>query len=103
LDAVARGEWQLVPASLAWDDSFSGLVAYRWRLGDAFALMVINPGGRPAQAHLAIAGDLPEGASFDFVDHLTDIRYRRSRSDLERAGLFVRLDGGQAHLLALQI
>lgn len=103
LDVVARGEWQLVPASPAWDDSFSGLVAYRWRLGGAFVLVVINPGGRPAQAHFAIAGDLPEGASFDFVDHLTDVRYRRSRPDLERAGLFVRLDGGQAHLLALQI
>jgi glycosidase len=101
-ELLTRGEWQLVAASPAGDDSFDGLVAYRWRLGDALAVVVVNPGAQPAQAQLAIAGDLPEGSAFDFVDHLTDARYRRSRADLDQAGLYVRLDSGQAHLFTVE-
>jgi hypothetical protein len=102
-EVLTGGEWQLLAASPAGDDSFCGLVAYRWRLGDALALVVVNPGGQPAQAHLAIAGDLSDGSAFDFVDHLTDTRYRWSRADLDRAGLFVRLEAGQAHLFTVEV
>lgn len=99
-ELLRTGEWQLVKTMAAGDGSC--IVAYRWRLADALAVVVINPGEEQAHANLDIAGDLPSGSAFDFVDDLTDARYRWNRSDLDRTGLYVRLDPGQAHLFNVQ-
>jgi glycosidase len=100
-ELLTSGEWQFLVPLPAGDDSHAGLVAYGWRLAGQLAVIALNPGTAAAQAHLAVAEWLPEGSAFDFVDHLTDARYRRSRADIESPGLFVRLDAGHAHLFTV--
>jgi hypothetical protein len=95
------GEWRLLNVWSAGDDTFPGLVAYRWRTGAALAVVVVNLGASAAQAHVGIAGDLPAGEAFDFADALTDARYPWRREALERTGLYVRLEAGGAHLFTV--
>lgn len=97
-EVAQKGEWQLLASSSAGDDSFSALVGCRWRRNGTLALAVANPAGTPAQAYFTLSADLPEGDTFDFIDRLSGAAYRRTRADLARIGLFVRLEAGQAHL-----
>jgi hypothetical protein len=97
-DVVRKGEWRLLAVSAAGDETFEDIVAYRWRLGDNLAVVAVNIGRAPAQAHIALGGDLGKGSAFDFEDRLTDACYHRTRADLERTGLYVRLEAGQGHL-----
>ena len=95
------GEWQLLHVTSAGDHSFSDIVAYRWRLHDEVAVIVLNFGASPAQAHVRLSDDLPPGHAFDFSDALTDARYRWTRESLLENGLYVRLDPGGAHLFTV--
>jgi hypothetical protein len=97
-----EGEWRTLPVSPAGDPTFFDIVAYRWRAAGELAVVVVNLGAFQAQAHLQVAEDLPLGAAFDFEDTLTDARYRRTRDALETAGLYVRLEPGQAHLFLVR-
>ena len=92
------GEWRLLPVSAAGDDSSSDLVAYRWRDGAALSVVVANAGGRVAQGHVSLGGDVPDAAACDFEDRLTDTRYRWTRDLLVSPGLYVRLEPGRAHV-----
>jgi hypothetical protein len=62
------------------------------------ALVVVNLAVSASRAHVTVAPDLHAGTQFDFDDQLTGTRYQRSREALERSGLYVRLEGGGAHL-----
>jgi hypothetical protein len=101
-DILRAGEWRLLHIGTAGDHTFSNLVAYRWRTADALAVIVANPDAAPAQGHIDLSGDLLPGAAFDFEDALTDARYRWERAALERTGLYVRINGGGAHLFRVK-
>ena len=73
----------------AGDDSYADLVAYEWQLGSDRAVIAANIAGREAQGLLQLS-PLADGAAFDFVDQLTDNRYRWTREDVT-GGLYVRL------------
>jgi alpha amylase-like protein len=92
------GEWRLLHLTGAGDHSFNDIVAYRWRLGEALAVVALNFGGSASQAHVWISDDLPRGREFDFVDARDGARYRWSRESLLTTGLYVRLEAGAAHL-----
>ncbi len=96
------GDWQLLHVSAAGDHSFNDIVAYRWRSHDALAVVAVNLGASPSEAHVRLADDLPDGDEFDFIDALTDARYRWTRESLLAPGLYVRLDAGGAHLFAVE-
>src|SRR5262249_18243748 len=95
---VHEGEWRNLPLSSAGDDTFSDLVAYRWRDGAALSVVVANPGGRVAQGHVGLGPDVPDAEACDFEDRLTDARYRWARASLVPPGLYVRLESGAAHV-----
>ena len=97
------GEWRLLDGWPAGDDTFPGVLAYRWRAPAALVVIVVNPGASAAQANVGIAGHLPAGSAFDFEDALTGARYRWTREALERTGLYVRLEGGAAHLFRVAV
>jgi glycosidase len=102
-DRVFReGDWRMLDVSAAGDLTFNDIVAYRWRSAARLAIVVVNLRGSPSQAHVAVAADLPPGAGFDFHDTLTGARYRWTRESLEQGGLYVRLEGGQAHVLFVE-
>jgi len=92
------GDWRLLDVTAAGDRTFNDIVAYRWRSDDALAVIALNLGGFASQAHLPVSEDLPDGDQFDFVDALTDARYRWTRDSLRASGLYVRLDAGSAHV-----
>ena len=92
------GEWRLLDVTAAGDHTFNDIVAYRWRSEGALAVIALNLGRSVSQANVPISGDLPDGDQFDFVDALTDARYRWTRDALMATGLYVRLDAGAAHV-----
>jgi hypothetical protein len=92
------GEWRLLAVSHAGDDSFRNIVAYRWKHAEDVAVVVSNPSGAVAQAHLAVSGDLGDGAVFGFADALNGETYRWTADALRDTGLYVRLEAGRAHL-----
>jgi hypothetical protein len=98
-----NGEWRFLEVWEAGDDTFSNILSYRWRTPAALAVVVVNAGSSPAQAHVGVAADLPDGSGFGFEDALTGARYYWTRQALERTGLFVRLEGGSAHLFTVAV
>src|SRR5690606_21546255 len=98
-DAVFHeGAWTLLGVAPDSDASHEQPVAWSWRLDAAYALVVVNASGAPAQGRLAIGADLPPGARLVFEDGMDGARYERERADLEANGLYVRLEGYAAHL-----
>ena len=95
------GVWRLLHVTGAGDHTFNDVVAYRWRSSHALAVVVVNLGRSASQAHVYLGADLLDGDEFDFVDALTDARYRWTRESLVSAGLYVRLAAGGAHLFTV--
>ena len=95
------GVWRILNVSSGGDDSWGNVLAYRWRLEGSLAVIVANLGDIASQAHVDVAGDLPAGAEFEFVDRLTGESYRWPRDSLNARGLWVRLEPGRAHLFTV--
>jgi hypothetical protein len=93
-----EGEWRLLDVTGAGDGSFADLIAYRWRLGDRFAVVAVNVGDTTATGHVPIVEDLPAGHVFDVRDALSDAVYTWDRAGLAEHGLYVQLPAGGAHL-----
>lgn len=96
-DVFHDGEWALLDAGPAGDGTHEDLIAWRWRRADDLRVIAVNLGHRAAHGHIAL-GDLPAGSAWDFEDRLTGARYRWTREALTATGLYVRLDGGRAHV-----
>jgi hypothetical protein len=94
------GEWRLLDVSSAGDSTARDLVAFEWRLGAERAVIAANLSSAQAQG-LVQLGDLPDAPSIDFIDRLTDRRFRWAHDDL-RGGLYVRLDAGAAHVFVVE-
>ena len=97
-DLFHDGEWQLLDVGPAGDGSHDNLIAWHWRLSDRRAVIVVNLGEASSHGHVWI-DHLPPGLAWDFEDQLTGAHYRLTRESLIRAGLYVRLAAGDAHLL----
>ena len=95
------GDWKLLDVASAGDNTFTDLIAYRWRMEHRLALIVANLGRSTAAGHLPVIADLPAGAEFDFADVLSAATYRRARRSLDVRGLFVRLGPGDAHVFVV--
>jgi hypothetical protein len=97
-DVFHQGRWNLLPVDPQGDDTSGNLVAYEWRLEEAWKVIVVNLAGATSQGRIRF-GDRPLPAEeYVFHDELDDTRYPRSGDELRRLGLFVRRDGFQAHL-----
>jgi hypothetical protein len=98
------GAWRLLGVRPAGDDSHENLAAWRW-LDERGALRIVavNLGAGPAQGHVELIADLPAASvTLTFEDLLDGQRYRWERRTLDaEGGLFVRLERGAAHILAL--
>jgi hypothetical protein len=100
LDVFHDGDWRLLDIRTAGDASYADLVAVEWQHAGTRAVMAANVSGTDAQGLLQIA-TLPDATAFDFVDQLTDQKYRWARADLSD-GLYVRLASGAAHLFLVE-
>jgi hypothetical protein len=94
------GDWTLLEVFPARDDSAAHLIAWRWRLGADLRVIVVNLSSASAQGTVRLDGSISsEGrASVLFADLIGGGRYTWDRRTLLERGLYVRLDGGRAHL-----
>jgi hypothetical protein len=95
-----RGEWALLEIAPTGDSSSSELIAWRWRLGSDLRVIVVNNSAAPASGHVRLAGELSAAGPprLMFADLVGGGRYPWDRATLLSRGLYVRLDGGRAHL-----
>ncbi len=95
------GEWRLLTAEPDSDNSHQQLIAYRWRLDDAYKLVILNMSHQTAQGRIQFAAELAPAAQYTLQDILNDECYLREFSDLISNGLYVRLDSYGAHIFSI--
>jgi hypothetical protein len=93
-----EGEWRL--CGVSGGGPARDLVAWRWRDGHTWRLVVVNVGNEMMEGRVDISGELPPGDPLVFEDLLNEARYSWPRADLA-AGLYVRLEPGGAHIVQL--
>jgi hypothetical protein len=94
------GDWALLDIAPTGDNTSTELIAWRWRLGTFWRLIVVNNSSSPATGHVRVASELSAAgpARLVFADLIGGGRYTWERATLLARGLYVRLEGGRAHL-----
>jgi glycosidase len=100
-DLFHKGEWRLLEVRSAGDDTCNDLLAYRWRLNQECSVIVANLGARTAQG-LVQQIDADTTQNLWFCDQLSGKKYVYKRDNLEKQGLYVRLERNQAHAFTVQ-
>jgi hypothetical protein len=97
-DAYRKGEWRLLEARSAGDDSFENLVSYRWKWSDQLKLVVVNLGSGYSQGRLPLSQELTGDMDCLLIDELNDRQYVRNGKEMADPGLHVVLEGFQVHV-----
>ena len=104
-DVFHVGQWTLLAARSAGDDSFNHVIAYQWKSKGDWRLIVVNLSALFAQAHIQLNGDLeihPENISgYILVDQFNNQAYEIKTDDLMQKALYVRLDPIGCHVFSL--
>jgi len=74
------------------------LIVYEWRSEKSWNLVALNLAGSASQGRVRLGDRVSPSQDYVFHDELNDARYPRSGKELHEAGLFVRLEGSQAHV-----
>ena len=93
-----RGEWKLLETKPADDLTFPNLVVYEWKSSEVWKLIAVNLRQTPAQGWIGFDVSKLGTSDYIFYDQLHEVRYSRKGAELREKGLFVRLEGFQAHL-----
>jgi len=101
--AFRRGKWRLLNVLSASDESFTNLVAYRWKWNDQLKLVVVNLGSGYAQGRISLSQELTSDFDYILIDELNDNHYVRSGTDMTGPGLLVVLEGFHAHVLDVKL
>jgi hypothetical protein len=78
------------------------LLAYTWRLGQEFLVIVVNYGGAPARGNVQLADWQPGSADWTFTDRLTGRNYTYHGDDLAVFGLYVELPTWGGHIFEVK-
>lgn len=99
-----EGQWALCDVLPAGDDtpSHHNVVAYHWRHGAQWRLIVVNYGDAPAQAHIKLAGDNLAARRWKLRDILNNKLFWRAGDDLAGYGLFIDLPPWSGHLFQIE-
>ena len=97
------GEWIFLPSGAAWEKSqtYLGIMAWLWQLGQDRKMVVINYSMLRAQAAIYLPEDLLQKDFIQFQDVLAEKIYDRTREELLTKGLYIDLHPWQAHLFDL--
>jgi alpha amylase-like protein len=92
------GQWKLLEANSAGDDTFRNLVVYQWLANDARKVVIVNLSSTVSQARIRFTEGISAARQYSFLDQLHDVRYPRDGSEISQQGLYIRLDAHRAHL-----
>ena len=96
-DVFHAGEWQLLEVQPAGDDTFQDLIAYSWHYRADHRLIVVNLGNRTSQGKVQWAA-VGTSRNLLFRDLMNGSEYAWDRDEIERNGLYVKLEPYQAHV-----
>jgi len=92
------GRWNLLEVTPDSDDTSANLIVYEWRSKKVWKVIVVNLAGCASQGRVKMGDRVSPAQQYVFHDELNEDRYLRSGDELYSIGLFVRREGGQAHL-----
>ena len=99
-DMIRAGEWQLLNVRPAWNDNFSSqnILAYTWRKGNDFWLVVVNYAPRNSQGYVELNLETGGTSSLEFRDLMGPAVYVRNREGLRTKGMYFDLPGYGMHV-----
>ena len=97
-DAFHHGQWRLLAISPERDATAANIVTYEWRSEKSWKVAAVNLAADASQGRIQFGDSFLADRDYIFYDQLHDVRYPRKGAELHGVGLFVRLEGYQAHL-----
>ena len=105
-DVFHVGQWALLTARSAGDDSFGNVLAYQWTTNRDWRLIVVNLSAMVAQAYIHLSENLEielhKFPVYTLYDRFSDLAYEGRREDLIQNGLYVRLDPFGCHVFSMK-
>ncbi|HEX5424123.1 MAG TPA: hypothetical protein VFW94_11280, partial [Candidatus Acidoferrales bacterium] len=80
------------------DGTSENLIAYEWRLGSTWKVIVANLSAGASQGRIPLGERVDPSQQYVFDDQLDVVQYQRDGQELHGPGLFVRRDAFGAHL-----
>ncbi len=102
-DVFHNGEWNMLEVAAEGYISPAGLLVYEWRSKEAWKIIAVNLAAGASQGRVRLGGRVSPAQQYIFCDELNDARYDRNGQELHDVGLFVRLEGFQAHIFDISL
>jgi len=96
--AYHSGNWSMLDVTPDADGTAGNLIVYEWRTEKSWKMIVANAAGQASQGRVRLEDRVTGGRDYIFYDELNEVKYPRAGKELDDAGLFVRLEAGQAHM-----
>lgn len=97
-DVFHAGEWTLLAVTHDNEPTSGNLIAFEWRLGNLWKLIVVNLAAIPSQGRVQLGDRASPEKTYTLRDELDGTLYSREGTELRAPGLFVRRDPFTAHL-----
>ena len=102
-DVFHDGTWNMLEVAAEGYTSPAGLLVYEWRSEKAWKIIAANMAAGASQGRVRLGDRVSPAQQYIFFDELNDVRYERSGQELRDVGLFVRLEGFQAHVFSITL
>jgi glycosidase len=97
-DIFHDGNWSPLEVAAEGYTSPAGLLVYEWRSNKAWKIIAVNLAAGASQGRVRLGDRVSRAQQYIFYDELNEVRYDRTGDELHNVGLFVRLEGFQAHI-----
>jgi hypothetical protein len=100
-DVFHNGNWSPLEVAAEGYTSPAGLLVYEWRSKKAWKIIAVNLAAGASQGRVRLGDRVDPAQQYIFYDELNEVRYDRAGEELHSVGLFVRLEGFQAHIFSI--
>jgi len=103
-DVFHHGDWSRLSVLPAADSTCAGLIAYQWRLGRDWRIIVVNLSAQSLRGHLQVGNGLTgDSLSYEILDQLGHRRETIDHESLGRQGLPIDLGSYGVHLFSISV
>jgi hypothetical protein len=92
------GMFQLKPVLSQSDDTFRNLIAYTWKSGDSFRLVIVNLSQHPSCGRISLQDDVSESHTYSFIEWSSRQRFVQAGKLIAHPGLSFDLNEYQAQV-----